>query len=142
MTNDHDKEATTIGRLDSLRDYILKLYALGGVPLVLIGVGAAVLLLGGVSERSLIAGVSICSFGIIAWIASAYIASIRWRIEMQIAAAQDTEIVKTVCAMVGKLDPQVIEQNTRALLGMLDKLGVRAIAGKQLEQNTSSRHGG
>ena len=117
-------------RLEPLGKYILKLYAVGGIPLVFIGIGAVILVFGGAGQRPMIAGLSLCVFGLLTWVASAYVATHRWKTEMEITSNQDAQVIKAICAIAVDQNTDVVEAKVKALLGSLDKLGVRWIGKK------------
>ena len=117
-------------RLEPLGKYMLKLYAVGGIPLVFVGIGSAILVFGGTGERPMIVGLALCVFGLLAWAASAYVAAHRWKTEMEIAANQDAQVIKTICEIAAAQNSDVVEGKIKTLLGSLDKLGVRWVDNK------------
>ena len=135
MANDPEAKSSTIS-LESLRDYILKLYLVGGPPLVLTGIGAFLLTTGGGGGRALIAGTSLCLFGIVTWAGSLYVTSIKWKTEMQIVAAQDAEIVKAVCTIVANQKSDVVPEKVDALIAAVSKLGVHELVARNTDRKS------
>jgi hypothetical protein len=111
-------------RLEPLHKYILKLYAVGGIPLVFVGIGALILTLG-VGDHPFAAGLLLSTFGLIAWVASIYVATIRWKYEIQIIKNQDNQVLRTVCEIALKGNSDVVKKKIDALSKSLSELGIR-----------------
>src|SRR5436305_1067366 len=108
-----EQQPTSDRRLDSLRDYILKLYSVGGIPLVLMGLAAANLFLpwyGGDATKQFIVTIILLVIGALTWSASAYLAILKWKAEMAIIAKQDEIVLTAICnlAMDTKIHPDLL----------------------------------
>ena len=115
-------------QLGSLRDYIGKLYALGGVPLVLIGVGAANLFLpyGDTSEAiKLTVTILLFVLAVGTWAASTYVALQRWKTELQIVAKQDELVLSAICRIAVDQTSDVTKEKAKALREALYEAGAR-----------------
>jgi hypothetical protein len=117
-------------RLDSLRDYILKLYAVGGIPLVLMGLAAVNQFLpwyAGDTTKQFIVTVILLVIGALTWSAASYLAIQKWKAEMAIVAKQDEIVLTAICnlAMDTKTHPDLLREKTDTLRDSLTSMGVR-----------------
>lgn len=116
-----------------LESYVTGLWKLGGLPLVLIGLGAVNLIFpnkGNYTEtKQIIVTVFLFSAAILAWGSLIYLAFKRWEKEMQIAAQQDDRIIEVVARLVegSQQDAVVIEKRVQVLITSLPQLGVRIV---------------
>jgi len=113
-------------RLTPLWKYIIQLYKVGGLPLVLVGIGGALPFMPWwETQKIIIASVALCCIGIIAWAASAYLAVYRWKVEMEIVARQDAQVIETICKIAAAEKSDVVKGKVQVLMDSLDNLGVR-----------------
>ena len=133
-----DKASTEVGsstqsakqdQLRPLADYIKQLYLVGGVPLVVLGVGAANLFLPYSSDNpgaKLAVTILLFAIGGLAWGASTYVALHRWKVELEALARQDEILLQTICEIVQKEErSESAEKRIAGLMGRVNNLGVR-----------------
>jgi hypothetical protein len=94
------------GHLDSLANYISGLWKVGGLPLVMIGIGAANLFvptgkdwLYTPNKQLIITGLLFVS-GLVAWGSLVFLAFKRWQSELQCAIQQDAKVIEAVVRVV------------------------------------------
>ena len=97
------KRTGQTGRLDSLANYITGLWKLGGLPLLMIGLGAANLFVPisvyTETKQFVITGLLLVS-GAVAWASLVFIAFKRWQFEIQCAIQQDARVIDAVVRLV------------------------------------------
>ncbi len=84
------------------------MWKLGGLPLVLVGLGAANIFIpefGGYdnNENLLVTGFLFIS-GIVAWSATVYVAYERWKAELNIVAERERILIQSMCEIVKTVD--------------------------------------
>jgi len=90
--------------LSALSGYISGLWKLGGLPLVLVGLGAANLFVpnfagyGQAKQFVLTAGLFLA--GLVTWVSVTVLAYRRWHAEAQIASDQDAKLLETVAQIL------------------------------------------
>ena len=122
---DSEQQSWFGGLLKPLKDFMADLYAVGGLPLVLIGIGAANLLLvpygeNGETKEMVITIVSFV-FAVLIWSVSAYIEARRSIIKMGNEAKQD-EIVLSTISELAKMNMEGGDQAAVQIGARIDKL--------------------
>ena len=120
------------GRLDKhlapIGDFLRQLYVAGGIPLVLIGVGAANLFISYADAQRWVVSIVLISVGTLSWGAALYVALLRWKTQAQIIAEQDALVLKAVCDIARSEKSDVMPDKIRALSEALGGMGVRSLA--------------
>src|SRR5437870_3218153 len=92
------------GQFGGIEKYVTNLWKLGGLPLVLIGLGAVNLLIPNKANytetKQMVVTIFLFSAAILAWATLLYLAFKRWEKEMEIAAHQDDKIIDVVARIV------------------------------------------
>ena len=125
-----EQQPKSDSRLDSLLHYILKLYGVGGIPLVLMGLAAGNMFLpwyGGDATKQFVVTIILLVTGTLTWSASAYLAIQKWKAEMSIVAKQDEIVLTAICnlAMDTETHPDLLRKKTDTLRASLTSMGVR-----------------
>lgn len=112
-------------RLASLGDFLKQLYVAGGIPLVVVGIGAANLFIPyGEAERWVVS-LLLIAFGTLAWGASTYAALLRWNVQARVLAEQDTLVLRTVCEIAASQASDVVPTKVAALRQAVESVGAR-----------------
>lgn len=112
-------------RLASLSDFLKQLYAAGGIPLAVVGIGAGNLFLPyGDAERWVISLVLV-GIGTLAWAASVYAALLRWNVQAKVLAEQDALVLRTVCEIAASQASDVVPAKVAALRQAIESVGAR-----------------
>lgn len=132
-------------RLESLSNYISGLWKLGGLPLVLIGLGAANLFIPGnplytEAKQILMTTLLFCS-ALIVWGSVTLLAYKRWKFEMQIASQQDATIINAITTIVEKTKSDAAaKQRVETLVSQLPALRSRAVPPLALPDAKTNEH--
>ena len=122
-------------RLRSLGKYIRDLYLIGGIPLVLIGIGAATLFIPYAAETRMVITIALFGVGAVSWGASTYIAVFRWRTEIEVAAKQDELVLSAICEIAKNETSDAVTKKIDALKDSLSELGVRWVRTARSEED-------
>lgn len=114
--------------LASIGDFLKQLYLVGGIPLVLIGIGAANMFAPyDEIQRWVLSGVLI-GIGTLAWGATVYVALLRWKTQAQILAEQEAQVLRAVCDIARVEKSDVAPAKIEALQKALGQMGVKSLA--------------
>lgn len=109
-------------RLTSLSGLLLQLYAAGGVPLVVVGVGALNLLIPYDELPRLIVSTLAIVIGSALWIVSTIGALLRWRIQAQRVTEREGVILRAACDIALGQDSSAVTPKLESLTRVLKSL--------------------
>lgn len=112
-------------RLASLKDFLKQLYIAGGIPLVIIGLGAANMFLPYGNEQREVISILLIAIGALSWGATLYITLLRWKTQAQMVAEQDALVLRAVCDIARSEKWDVVQKKTEALAKALEQMGAR-----------------
>lgn len=112
-------------RLASLSDFLKQLYLAGGIPLVVIGIGAANLFIPYGEAQRWVVSILLIVIGTLAWGASVYAALLRWHVQAKVLAEQDALVLRTVCEIAASQASDVVPTKVAALGRALESVGAR-----------------
>jgi len=121
-------------RLASLADFLKQLYVAGGIPLVVIGLGAANMFLPYGDEQRWVVAIVLIAIGTLSWVATVYVTLLRWRVQAQIIAEQDATILRAACEIARSEASDVVPAKIDALRRSLKSMGIRSTALVSTEQ--------
>jgi hypothetical protein len=120
------------GHLDPLANYITGLWKVGGLPLLMIGLGAANLFVpsGSVyteTKQFVITGFLFAS-GVVAWASLILLAFKRWQSELKHAIQQDAQVIEAVVRLVeGVKSDAAARERVKILTESLESLRVAKV---------------
>jgi hypothetical protein len=109
-------------RLTSLKEFLKQLYVTGGIPLVIVAIGAANMFVAYAEPQRSVVSVLLIVIGAISWGASLYVTLLRWRTQAQMLAEQDALIVQAVCDIARSEKWDIVEKKTGALAQALEQM--------------------
>jgi len=111
-------------RLASIADFLKQLYIAGGIPLVLIGLGAANMFIPYGDAQRWVVSIVLIAIGTLSWGASVYVALLRWKAQAQIVAEQNVLVLRAVCDIARSEKSDVVPGKIDALRAALQGMGV------------------
>ena len=127
MTEIKSKRGAFDQRLASLTEFLKQLYVAGGIPLVVIGLGAANMFIPYGDAQRWVVSILLIAIGTLSWAASVYVTLLRWKVQAQIVAEQDAIVLRAVCEIARSEKSDVVPVKIAALGGLLEKMGVRSV---------------
>lgn len=138
MADDNQERGTLDHRLASLSEFLKQLYLAGGIPLVVIGLGATNMFLPYGDAPRWVISIVLIAIGTLSWAASVYVTLLRWKVQAQIVAEQDALVLRAVCDIARTEKSDVVPDKIHALSLSLQGLGIRALS---LSPDNSSTDG-
>lgn len=126
MANKNLVSTASDGRLGSLTDFLKQLYVAGGIPLVVIGLGAANMFLPYGNEQRWVVSIVLIAIGTLSWAATVYVTLLRWKVQAQIIAEQDAAVLRVVCEIARSEKSDVAPGKIQTLNDSLTKMGIRS----------------
>jgi len=117
--------------LKPLNDYITGFWKIGGIPLVLVGLGAANLFVPTIpsypENEHFILTAGLFLMGLTTWVVSSLLAYKRWKSHAEIAAHQEREILNCTTRLLEKTesDSAILDARVDILLKVLKRLRER-----------------
>lgn len=107
MSEDKKKQNGS-NKLVSLSNYIEGLWKLGGLPLVLIGIGAANIFVPdfatyGATEHLFVTAFMFVS-GVVTWGTTVFLAYQRWKTELDIVGQRERQLIQSICEIIKTVD--------------------------------------
>ncbi len=112
-------------RLTSLKDFLKQLYFTGGIPLVIVAIGAANMFVTYAEPQRSVVSILLIAIGAMSWGASLYVTLLRWRTQAQMLAEQDALIVQAVCDIARSEKWDIVDKKTGALTKALEQMRVQ-----------------
>lgn len=110
----------------SLYDYITGLWKLGGIPLVLIGLGALNLFLpisGYSSDKQFLITVSLFIGGVVVWLTVTIVTFKRWKHDTELRSAERAKIIDSVTKVMETGESDTVKSKLPVLKDFLQSLG-------------------
>ena len=125
---DDQKHTDNVSTLESYGKFLVGLYVAGGLPLVVVGIGAFLIFSSRNDATSVVVSGLLIVAGALIWGVTTYISFIRWKAHAEIIAEHDRmvlgELIKTVVN-----DTEAKLSAKQAILGnMLQSTGTRSLA--------------
>lgn len=113
MAEENDKQVKS-DQLVSLSNYIGGLWRLGGLPLVLIGIGAVNIFVPefpgyDATEHLIVTAFTFIS-GVITWAVTVFLAYNRWKAELNIAGQRERQLIQSICDLVKHVEADAAVQ--------------------------------
>jgi len=129
-------------QLQPLAEYITGLWKLGGIPLVMVGLGALNLFFPTSSVYTEPKQFLITSFlfvsGLLTWGSLTFLAFKRWSRETELLGQRETVLIEAVVRIVERADGDVAKTKTNLLRETLPILGVRPVEPLSLPGQTAA----